>query len=302
MEIPEKIDIKENNILKISNDLLSILLLDRTTDKNLFWATDKAYQLGLADSKDYTFLDDHDTQELFENRIKEYLKHSVPSEYNNNQKNIYSNGFIKGYEQGVNVPIQKLYCGSEDGKKFVETIKEQLGENIHYTKETRAKIENIARPYLNDINNIPQEYRGMLYKRWYCDSFLKAIKKELAVPIPDDGNNCVEDANNVLKHILSRLFEFLYISVYRETTFNEIFKNADPNVFLAAVGITKEDFEVLNKYHVFQEDVLNNYIREFFENESLGERIDLSNQKNKDQYRNSFDWFGYGVVPKQKNG
>lgn len=265
-------------------------------------ARDKAYQLGLADSKDYTFLDDHDTQELFENRIKEYLKQSVPSEYNNNQKNIYSNGFIKGYEQGVNVPIQKLYCGSENGKKFVETIKEQLGENIHYTKETRAKIENIARPYLNDINNIPQEYRGMLYKRWYCDSFLKAIKKELAVPIPDDGNNCVEDANNVLKHILSRLFEFLYISVYRETTFNEIFKNADPNVFLAAVGITKEDFEVLNKYHVFQEDVLNNYIREFFENESLGERIDLSNQKNKDQYRNSFDWFGYGVVPKQKNG
>lgn len=47
MEIPEKIDIKENNILKISNDLLSILLLDRTTDKNLFWATDNYKEFGL---------------------------------------------------------------------------------------------------------------------------------------------------------------------------------------------------------------------------------------------------------------
>ena len=98
-----------------------------------------------------------------------------------------------------------------------------------------------------------------------------------------------------MKHILARLFEFLYISVYRETTFQEIFNNADPNVFLEAVGITKKDFEVLNKYHVFQENVLNNYIHQFFVNESLGSKLNLEDEEVKKQYRNSFDWFGFGI-------
>ena len=105
----------------------------------------------------------------------------------------------------------------------------------------------------------------------------------------------MEDADNVMKHILARLFEFLYISVYRETTFQEIFKNADPNVFLEAVGITKKDFEVLNKYHVFQENILNNYIHQFFVNESLGSKLNLEDEEIKKQYRNSFDWFGFGL-------
>ena len=94
---------------------------------------------------------------------------------------------------------------------------------------------------------------------------------------------------------MSRLIEFLYISVYRETTFREIFKNADPDVFLEAVGIKKEDFEALNKYHIFEEKTLNNYIHEFFVNESIGESLNLDDPKVKEQYRNSFDWFGYGI-------
>ena len=71
----------------------------------------------------------------------------------------------------------------------------------------------------------------MLYKRWYCDSFLRAIRTILTPRVEGDCKS-IEDADNVMKHILSRLFEFLYISVYRETTFNEIFNNADPDVFL----------------------------------------------------------------------
>lgn len=105
----------------------------------------------------------------------------------------------------------------------------------------------------------------------------------------------MEDADNVLKHILSRLFEFLYISVYRETTFNEIFNNADPEVFLEAVGITKEEFTVLNRYNIFNEHALNNCINSFFVNESLGSKLDMTKEEVRKKYRNSFDWFGYGV-------
>ena len=36
----EKTDIKEDSILSIDPILLSILLKDRTTDKNIIWATD----------------------------------------------------------------------------------------------------------------------------------------------------------------------------------------------------------------------------------------------------------------------
>ncbi|UKI51154.1 MAG: hypothetical protein L6U99_07550 [Clostridium sp.] len=50
-------------------------------------------------------------------------------------------------------------------------------------------------------------------------------------------------------------------------------------MFLEAVGITKNEFEVLNKYKIFQEDVLNNYIHDFFVNESLGNRLNLDDEK-----------------------
>lgn len=95
--------------------------------------------------------------------------------------------------------------------------------------------------------------------------------------------------------MFARLFEFLYISVYRETTFMEIFNNADHNVFLTVVGNTKKGFEILNQYNFFQEDVLNNYIHDFFVNEFLESKLDLKNEKVPKQYRNNFDWFGFGL-------
>lgn len=115
----------------------------------------------------------------------------------------------------------------------------------------------------------------MLYRRWSCDYFRKAVKTNLTPVVDPKKGETIEDADNALKHLLARLFEFLYISVYRETTFVEIFKNAGPNLFLEAVGITKKDFETQNKCRVFQEDVLNNYIHDFFVNESLGSKLNL---------------------------
>lgn len=38
--ITEKNDIKENKLLSFDKELLNILLKDKTTDKNLIWATD----------------------------------------------------------------------------------------------------------------------------------------------------------------------------------------------------------------------------------------------------------------------
>ena len=262
---------------------------------------DKGYNLGLADSNLYLDLDDEVVQKTFEEKIENYVIEHRPKTYNHNEVVWYTNGFKKGYELGVNVPIRKLQCGKEDGVKFANNeVKAQFGNNILFTKETRPKIYNFVNQYLNDINHIPEEYRGMLYKRWYCDSFKLGVKTTLAPKIPAGPNDTsIADCNNALRHILSRLIEFLFISVYRETTFNEIFKNADPDIFLEAVGIKKEDFEALNKYHIFEEKTLNNYIHEFFVNESIGENLDTNNPDINNQYRNSFGWFGFNKIEQE---
>ena len=255
----------------------------------------KGYELGQQDYKKYVDYDDLQVQAEFEKALSSYINEYCPKDYDQIKATWYANGFKKGYESGVNAPIKKEQCGNDDGVKFVDEVKKKFGQDIKYTTATKISIDNFVKNFLNDINNIPNKYRGMLYKRWYCDSFRRAIKNNLN-PIKEIKNGeTIEDADNVLKHILARLFEFLYISVYRETTFMEIFNNADPNVFLEAVGITKKDFEVLNKYKVFQEDVLNNYIHDFFINESLGLKIDSQSKEAISQYRNSFDWFEFGL-------
>lgn len=256
---------------------------------------DKGYELGIENYEKYVDFDDLSIQKLFENDINSYINKFCPNDLEEEKKIWWINGFNKGYEGGVNAPVKKLYSGNDNGVAFVEKVKEEFGKNIVWTNETKNKIRNFINIYLNNIDNIPVEYRSALYKKWYTDSFIKAVKKELTPKIAYSEGRSAEDADNIIKHILSRLFEFLYISVYRETTFKEIFNNADPDIFLEAVGITKKDFEVLNKYRIFQEKVLNNYIHEFFVNESLGTKLNLEVEEVKKKYRNSFDWFGYGV-------
>lgn len=200
----------------------------------------KGYELGQQDYKKYVDYDDLQVQAEFEKALSSYINEYCPKYYDQIKATWYANGFKKGYESGVNAPIKKEQCGYDDGVKFVDEVKKKFGQDIKYTTATKISIDNFVKNFLNDINNIPNKYRGMLYKRWYCDSFRRAIKNNLN-PIKEIKNGeTIEDADNVLKHILARLFEFLYISVYRETTFMEIFNNADPNVFLEAVGITKK--------------------------------------------------------------
>lgn len=258
---------------------------------------DEGYRLGMDDFEKYVDYDNVAIQAAFEETLADYLAKFCPEDLGEDQRLWWSNGFIKGYEGGVNAPIKKMKCGKDDGTKFADEVRRHFGKGIVWKEETKRQIIDFIHRYLNDINNIPEKYRGALYKRWYCDSFKAAVRAELSPKIPVEKGKTIEDADNVMKHILARLFEFLYISVYRETTFQEIFANADPNVFLEAVGITKKDFEILNKYHIFQENILNNYIHQFFVNESLGSKLNLEDEEIKRQYRNSFDWFGFGLEP-----
>lgn len=257
------------------------------------------YKAGLDDYDMFAGIGDDATLttqflEYQKKRAEELCPDEYSAEKDRRKHTKYYNAFVSGYEAGMNVPVKKLTSGREDGKRFVSEVRKHFGSDIVWTKETGPAIRSFINTHLNDIGNIPKDCRNALYKRWYVDSFTKAVRNELR-PKKDVPEGTMEDADNVLKHILSRLFEFLYISVYRETTFNEIFNNADPEVFLEAVGITKEEFTVLNRYNIFNEHALNNCINSFFVNESLGSKLDMTKEEVRKKYRNSFDWFGYGV-------
>src|SRR5574344_2636743 len=45
--LEEKVDVKENSIINIDFELLSILLKDNTTEKNIIWATDNYKNHGM---------------------------------------------------------------------------------------------------------------------------------------------------------------------------------------------------------------------------------------------------------------
>ncbi len=257
-------------------------------------ARDLGYKAGLEDFSYYAGIyDDQIFSEEFMKKQDERAEEYCPDDLRDEKKYpLYKNAFVKGYAAGVNVDAKKLNCGREDGIAFVKNIREKFGNDIVWNKETAVQLKNYINTYLNDIENIPKDNRNAQFKRWYVESFTRAVKNELR---PDKDGKTVGDAENVLRHILVRLFEFLYISVYRETTFDEIFSNADPNVFLEAVGIKKEEFTILNRYHIFEENMLNNCINDFFINESLGSKLDMNDEEVRKKYRNSFDWFGFGV-------
>lgn len=258
---------------------------------------DEGYIQGVKDHKVFLDFDDSTIQREFENKLKQLVKDNTPLDYSDEKKVYYGNGYRKGYEAGVNAPIKKLQCGKDDGIKFAKGLQKQHGDTFYYEGSNKQIIDKKIVDHLNDKNNIPTEYKEKsLYTRWYKESFRKAVRNLLRRPKKLEDGESIEDANNVIQHLISRLFQFLYISVYRETTFNEIFQNANPDVFLEAVGITKNDFEILNRYHVFQEDVLNNYIHEFFVNESLGSTLNQEDEVVRENYRNSFDWFGFSTI------
>ena len=262
---------------------------------------DLGYSAGKGDHDLFSRIgDDEELSSKFLEMQKIRAEDCCPPEYQDKPTKYkkYYNAFVKGYESGVNMPVKKITSGKADGKAFVAEIQKKFGKDITWTKETSPELRSYINTHLNDINNIPADCRCALYKKWYCDSFTAAVRNDLR-PKKDVPKETVENADNVIRHILSRLFEFLYISVYRETTFDEIFKNADPDTFLEAVGITKDEFTVLNRYHIFEEQTLNSCIHDFFVNESLGSTLDLGDEENRRRYRNSFDWYGFGVTDTQ---
>ena len=155
------IDILENEIIKQYPNVLDILLLDQTTQKNIFWATDNYGHFGESYSFGNQILPDlitgdygsiimprvHKDKFLQLSRSKEMAEVFTPSWICNAQNNLIDNSWF-GRESVFNTEIL-----SKDGSKTWEVNKEKISFPKRktwkdYIRDTRLEIACGEAPYI----------------------------------------------------------------------------------------------------------------------------------------------------------
>jgi len=152
----ELIDVKENNLLSVDYELLSILLKDRTTNKNIIWATDNYEKLG----NGYSFNDLITIEEITgvnglvikprvkkdkeerNKRIKEKAEVFTPSWICNEQNNLVDNSWFEK-DDVFNTSKDKTWITNTKKIKF---SKDKTWQD--YIKSLRMEISCGEAPYL----------------------------------------------------------------------------------------------------------------------------------------------------------
>ncbi len=150
------IDIKENNLYRLDSRLLEILLIDRTTKKNLIWATDNYASRGIGyQSGDnisiYAIIKrngsiikprvEKSKKEQSE-RVKSKAEVFTPSWICNAQNNLIDNAWF-GREGVFNTENEKSWTTNNEKVAFPEEKSWQ-----DYVKENRLEITCGEAPYL----------------------------------------------------------------------------------------------------------------------------------------------------------
>lgn len=155
------IDILENELIEKYPDILDILLLDQTTQKNIFWATDNYEHLGdsykpnsqispdliTGDNGNVIMPRVHKDKTLQLSRSKEMAEVFTPSWICNVQNNLVDNAWFG--KEGIFNKEMVL----KNGTKFWETTKEKIvfpkGKTWQdYVCDTRLEITCGEAPYL----------------------------------------------------------------------------------------------------------------------------------------------------------
>ena len=156
--LQERVDIKENILFELDEDLLNILLKDRTSNNNLLWATDEYNYLG----ENYS-ISNQITVELITGingdvikpriekskqeqaiRIRQKAEVFTPSWVCNAQNNLIDNAWFEK-ENVFNKELEKSW---ETNKKTISFPK-KLKKTWHdYVNDTRLEITCGEAPYL----------------------------------------------------------------------------------------------------------------------------------------------------------
>lgn len=167
----ESIDIKENMLLKIDRELLEILLKDKTTNKNIIWATDNYISHG----KDYEFHSEITIESITsyngnlikprtekslkeqELRVREKAEVFTPAWICNLQNNCIDNDWFEK-ENVFNIPNEgdHSWTTTKSNIIFPNTDKRTWKD---YVKEKRLEITCGEAPYLTSrYDTVTGEY------------------------------------------------------------------------------------------------------------------------------------------------
>lgn len=153
-----KTDIKENNILKFNSNILSILLIDRTTNRNIIWATDNYKEKGIGFKLEDNIRIESVTgynrnvikprvkksKKEQERRIKDKAEVFTPSWICNTQNNLIDNAWSE-QENFFNKEIEKGWITNKE--KIIFPTKSQKNWQ-DYVKDTRLEVSCGEAPYL----------------------------------------------------------------------------------------------------------------------------------------------------------
>lgn len=152
------IDIKENYLYQLDNELLVILLKDRTTGKNIVWATDnyKSYGYGY-DENDYITVESitgyngeiikprtEKTKEEKLDRVRVKAEVFTPSWICNKQNNLVDNSWF-GSENVFNNEVDKTWFATTDYITFPTPTGKSWKD---YIEDVRLEITCGEAPYL----------------------------------------------------------------------------------------------------------------------------------------------------------
>ena len=153
----ELVDVKENNIVNVDYEILSILLKDRTTKKNIIWATNNYENHGPG----YSFQDEITPEKITsyygriikpqnkkskkeqEVRIRDKAEVFTPAWVCNEQINLVDNSWF-GYENAFNISIKNKKWKTNKNKIIIPSEKKWTD----YVSSLRMEITCGEAPYL----------------------------------------------------------------------------------------------------------------------------------------------------------
>lgn len=158
MNSENRVDIKENTIMKLDSELLMMLLQDKSTGKNIIWATDNYSSRGYGYNQDDEItvraitgthggiikprIEKSRTEQQI--RIKNKAEVFTPSWICNKQNNLIDNAWF-GRENVFNIEQDKTWISTKEKISF-PTLEGKTWED--YVNSTRLEITCGEAPYL----------------------------------------------------------------------------------------------------------------------------------------------------------
>lgn len=154
-EIDEKVDVLENRIIELDEEILDLLLIDRTTNSNILWCTDSYSKLGdkysykstiereLITAKNGNIIKPRTKKNYAEKkrRVKEKGEVFTPSWVCNHQNNLVDNAWF-GEENLFNYETDKSWVVNPKKIKFINRDWKE------FVKDLRIEITCGEAPYI----------------------------------------------------------------------------------------------------------------------------------------------------------